>query len=60
MIKTCTQCNLNKHVNDFYKEKRSKEYPKIEDQLDMLYWDKINGTDNWLNLINEVKKKYPK
>ena len=54
------EVELDYQNNWVYKEKRSKEYPKIEDQLDMLYWDKINGTDNWLNLINEVKKKYPK
>lgn len=54
------QVELEYQNNWVYKEKRSKEYPKIEDQLDMLYWDKINGTDNWLNSINEIKQKYPK
>lgn len=35
-------------------------YKKLENQLDMLYWDKINNTDNWVNHINYVKNKYPK
>jgi hypothetical protein len=43
-----------------YKYKRSAEYPSIQDQLDMQYWDKINGTNNWEALITELKEKYPK
>ncbi len=43
-----------------YKVLRSNEYPSIEDQLDMIYWDKNNGTNNWLNKITEIKNKYPK
>lgn len=39
---------------------RKLEYPSIEDQLDMLYWDKINGTNIWENTISRVKKRYPK
>jgi len=43
-----------------YKEKRKFEYPSIGDQLDMQYWDKINGTNNWETKIAEIKNKYPK
>jgi hypothetical protein len=43
-----------------YKDKRAKEYPSIQEQLDMQYWDKINGTNNWQDAINAVKTKYPK
>ena len=25
----------------------------------MLYWDKINGTNNWVDSISKVKEKYP-
>jgi hypothetical protein len=35
-------------------------YPSIADQLDMLYWDKVNGTENWLNSIESVKNRFPK
>lgn len=43
-----------------YAEKRVAEYPSIADQLDMLYWDKVNGTNNWQEAISEIKAKYPK
>jgi hypothetical protein len=43
-----------------YKYQRKAEYPSIQDQLDMQYWDKINGTNNWETLISQVKTKYPK
>lgn len=43
-----------------YVELRLKEYPSIPDQLDMIYWDKINGTNMWLDLISSIKQKYPK
>lgn len=43
-----------------YIEKRQEAYPKIEDQLDMIYWDKINNTNLWQSKIAEIKEKYPK
>jgi len=43
-----------------YQRDRQIQYPSIADQLDMLYWDKVNGTENWLNSISSVKSKYPK
>jgi len=43
-----------------YLVKRMAEYPPIGEQLDMIYWDKINGTDLWTEKITEIKNKYPK
>ena len=43
-----------------YQRDRAKEYPSIQEQLDMQYWDKINGTNKWQQAINAVKQKYPK
>ena len=43
-----------------YQRDRQKQYPSIADQLDMLYWDKVNGTENWLNSIESVKNRFPK
>ena len=43
-----------------YQRDRAKDYPTIQEQLDMQYWDKINGTNNWQDAINAVKAKYPK
>lgn len=39
---------------------RKLEYPSIEDQLDMLYWDKINGTNVWEATISKIKRRHPK
>ena len=43
-----------------YADQRKLAYPPIEQQLDMLYWDKINGTDHWQEAIDAVKQKFPK
>lgn len=43
-----------------YAEKRLAEYPSLADQLDMIYWDRVNGTNLWQEKIAEIKAKYPK
>ena len=43
-----------------YKTDRAEEYPSIGDQLDMIYWDKKNGTTTWDDAVEAVKDKYPK
>ena len=35
-------------------------YLPIEQQLDMQYWDSVNGTTTWKDHIAAVKAKYPK
>lgn len=40
-----------------YSRKRAKEYPKIKDQLDLIYH---SGIDAWKAKIKETKDKYPK
>lgn len=47
-------------LNNQYQRDRAKEYPPLADQLDMLYWDKVNSTDNWQQAVQAVKDKYPK
>ena len=54
-----TQVNAWINQNQ-YKIDRAEEYPSIQDQLDMQYWDKVNGTNTWQDAINAVKNKYPK
>ena len=39
---------------------RLRKYPPIEEQLDMLYWDRMNGTERWIQAIKKVKDKHPK
>jgi len=43
--------------NDSYKSKRRAEYPSIEDQLDDIYH---NGIDGWKATIKSLKDKYTK
>lgn len=43
-----------------YMRDRASSYPDIKDQLDMLYWDQINGTTVWKDAIDSVKNQYPK
>ena len=50
-----TEYNSNKYQRD-----RAKDYPSIQEQLDMQYWDKVNGTNNWQTAIGTIKAKYPK
>ena len=45
---------------DSYKSKRRLSYPSIQDQLDMQYWDKKNGTTTWVDAITKVKTDNPK
>ena len=47
-------------VEPSYTELRKQEYPSREEQLDMMYWDKVNGTTVWEDTIQTVKDKYPK
>ena len=43
-----------------YMEKRKREYPLVQDKLDMIFWDKKNGTTEWEDSIQDIKDKYPK
>ena len=51
---------ITKYNSNQYQRDRAKDYPSIQEQLDMQYWDKINGTNKWQQAINAVKQKYPK
>ena len=46
--------NANKKLNEL-----SRKYPSIKDQLDMMYWDKVNGTNTWVDTITKIKKDNP-
>jgi len=35
-------------------------YPSIQEQLDMQYWDSVNGTTTWADAIAAVKAANPK
>ena len=39
---------------------RATAYPSIQDQMDMQYWDAVNGTTTWKDAIAKVKSDNPK
>ena len=43
----------NKHIHE-------RKYTSIEEQLDMLYWDKINNTEVWKETVDKIKEDSPK
>jgi len=43
-----------------YQRDRATVYPSIQEQLDMQYWDNVNGTTNWEDAIAKVKADNPK
>lgn len=43
-----------------YQRDRQQEYPSIGEQLDMQYWDSVNGTTTWKDAIQAVKDSNPK
>ena len=52
MVELQTEYDANQYQRD-----RKKEYPSIEDQLDDIYH---NGIDGWKTTIKATKDKYPK
>jgi len=43
-----------------YIQARQEGYGSIADQLDMMYWDNVNGTTTWKDHIAQVKSDNPK
>ena len=43
-----------------YQRDRASAFPSIQDQLDLIYWDKKNGTKKWEEAIDKVKTDHPK
>jgi hypothetical protein len=41
-------------------EDRKIAYGSVQDQLDMQYWDGVNGTTTWADHIAQVKSDNPK
>ncbi len=46
--------------NDSYKSKRRAAFPSLQEQLDLQYWDQVNGTTKWKEAIAKVKSDNPK
>lgn len=41
-------------------ELRRAGYGSVQDQLDMIYWDQVNGTSKWKDHVAQVKAANPK
>ena len=50
----------DRYAKTEYIEKRQFEYGSIGEQLDMIYWDKVNGTEKWKEMVDKVKADNPK
>jgi len=54
-----TELQAEYDANEYQRE-RATAYPSIQEQLDLQYWDKVNGTTNWQDAIAKVKADTPK
>ena len=43
-----------------YARARAEAYASIAEQLDMQYWDSVNGSRTWLDHVEAVKEAHPK
>ena len=50
----------NKIAEIEVQEARKNSYKSIQEQLDMQYWDNVNGTTTWKDHIAQVKSDNPK
>ena len=40
--------------------KQNSSYPSWQEQMDMQYWDSVNGTTTWKDAIAKIKSDNPK
>ena len=43
-----------------YQRDRAVSFPTWQEQMDMQYWDQVNGTTTWKDAIAKVKSDNPK
>ena len=43
-----------------YQVDRMYKYPTLQEQLDLIYWDQVNGTTKFKEAIDAVKDAHPK
>ena len=48
------------HDSKAYARARAEAYAPIAEQLDMQYWDSVNGSRTWLDHVEAVKEAHPK
>ena len=56
-----SEADVNAKIAELnFVENRQDAYGSIADQLDMQYWDNVNGTTTWKDHIAKVKSDNPK
>ena len=48
------------YTNNKYQRDRAVSYPSLKEQLDLQYWDQVNGTTKWKEAIAKIKADNPK
>jgi len=59
MVIDCANSKFNQQQFG-YIQARQEAYGSVQDQLDMQYWDSVNGTTLWADHIAQVKADNPK
>ena len=59
MVIDCANSKFDQQENG-YKQARQEAYGSVANQLDMQYWDLVNGTTIWADHIAQVKANNPK
>ena len=59
MVIDCANSKFDQQENG-YKQARQEAYGSVANQLDMQYWDGVNGTTLWADHIAQVKADNPK
>jgi len=59
MVIDCANSKFDEQQNG-YIQARQEAYGSVQDQLDMQYWDGVNGTTTWADHIAQVKSDNPK
>tara|TARA_Y100001963_G_scaffold101113_2_gene139129 strand:+ start:76 stop:381 length:306 start_codon:yes stop_codon:yes gene_type:complete len=44
----------------YQRDRAEKGYASLADQMDMQYWDSVNGTTTWKDHVDKVKSDFPK
>jgi len=57
---TISSKEIKNRANKAVRDARRDAYLPMSEQLDMMYWDAINGTSNWVDHITSVKAAHPK
>ena len=53
------ELQAQQETNQWYYD-RANAYPSLQEQLDMMYKDQVDGTTTWADAITDVKTRYPK